>query len=366
MPSPFQRNLESTVATTHDARLWATAMCRLALHFARQGESEHALTHIGEVRNRFGKALDAEVAVWLMLSEGVLRFSKGDLAASADRLKRSYGIACALPGSSARPVCAAWLAHTALNTRRFGEMGVLLKDALSLATEDDHQARARACLVVADAFHYAGRFDLARPWYEKARVHATSEGDEASVSAMLHNVAAFRTANVRLADALGTKLPEEARRASMEATSAAAYDHAIGTRSFNEFLPHVNEQLLIVDGKYREALDQLSRIDVSGLPTRVHAVHYADYATCALETGDAALARRLSQAALNALKTLEMDPDDIAYVCCRLANVFAKTGDNERAIEMQSRGGVAMNAHRGIQAELLATLEAVTVSLQPT
>jgi hypothetical protein len=60
---------------------------------------------------------------------------------------------------------------------------------------------------------------------------------------MLHNIAAFRASNLKLADALGAQLVNEARHASMEAASAAAYDRAIGTRSFDQFLPHVTAQV---------------------------------------------------------------------------------------------------------------------------
>jgi hypothetical protein len=56
-------------------------------------------------------------------------------------------------------------------------------------------------LVIADAFHYAGRFDLAKPWYAAAREHALVEGDDAMISAMLHGVAALRANQVRLANA---------------------------------------------------------------------------------------------------------------------------------------------------------------------
>lgn len=363
MTSRLLRELESLVGSTDDPLVWARGMCRLALYFARQGDTEQSLDAMKAVRTRFEGALGAEVAAWLMLAEGVLNFSQGDLGASADRLRRSYAIAIASNSVDARPICAAWLAHMALNTRRFSNMVSFLRESLTQAKPDDHATLARASLVLADAFHYAGRFDLARPWFEKARLHATNEGDEAAVSAMLHNVAAFRTSNVRLADALGTKLPDEARRASMEAMSAAAYDRAIGTRSFGEFLPHVNEQLLIVDKKYKQALEQLSKIEVQGLPTRVHAVHHVDHATCALQTDDTILADELSVAALDALDRYEMDPDDVAYVCCRLIAILTAVGRTSKADELQLRATAAIEKHRDIQEALCTSLTELTASL---
>jgi hypothetical protein len=363
MTSKLLRDLDASIRSTQDPYVWARSMCRLALHYARQGEAPHAVEVINAVRKRFDGSLGAEVAAWLMLAEGVLNFTSGDLDASVDRLKRSHAIARASNSLAVTPACAAWLAHMALNTRRFCDVTPFLREALVEAKPENSQALARASLVLADGFHYSGRFDLARPWYERARIHATNEGDEAAVSAMLHNVAAFRTANVRLADALGERLPEEAKRAAMEATSAAAYDHAIGTKSFGEFLPHVNEQLLIVDRKFGDALAQLSAIDVRGLPTRVHAVHYVDYATCAFETGDARLAEGLAESALNALNKYQMDPDDVAYVCCRLASIYRRSADSSSGDTLQRRASAAMEQHKSIQADLCNRLSELTATL---
>jgi hypothetical protein len=244
-------------------------------------------------------------------------------------------------------------------------MAALLKESLHFAAEDDHQARARASLVLADAFHLGGRFDLARPWYDLARLHATREGDESTISAMLHNVAAFRACNVKLADALGNRLHDEARRATMEATSAAAYDHLVGTRSFEQFIPHVTAQLLIVEKKYQAALASLSRIDVGGLPNRAHAVHYVDLATCALHIGDRPLLDRMLPEAVKALDT-STDADDVIYVCCRLASIFGAMDNMQLADQFQSRARSEIGAYRVSQAALVTKLVQLTDALTST
>jgi hypothetical protein len=238
----------------------------------------------------------------------------------------------------------------------------LLREAFELTRPDDHQARARACLVLADAFHLAGRFDLARPWYEQTRQHATAEGDESTLSALLHNVAAFRASNVKFADALGTYLSEEARRASLEATSAAAYDHAIGTKSFDQLIPHVVEQLFVAEGKYKEAFDQLSRMDLAGLPARGHATHYADYALCAWHIGERALAEQLIPKALAALE-LPIDADDAAYTCCRLASLLSAAGKGQLAAELQNKAIEEAARYRTFQSNLEASLMQMTADL---
>ena len=203
MHSRLLRDLDAVITTTQDATLWARSMCRRASHLARQGQTDEAKLAIATVRSRFVDSLSPEIAAWLMLAEGILWFSIGEFAKFEDRLRRAHGIAIASKYEAARAACAAWLALSAFNDRRYEEMTSLLREAFDLAASDDHQTHARASLVLADAFHLAGRFDLARPWYECTRQHATSEGDESTLSAMLHNVAAFRASNVKFADALG-------------------------------------------------------------------------------------------------------------------------------------------------------------------
>jgi hypothetical protein len=353
------------ITTTRDPNLWARAMSRRASHLARQGETEEAKQTIAAVRSRFGTALVPEVAAWLMLAEGILWFSIGDFAKFDDRVRRAHGIAVASRYDAATASSAAWLALSAFNDRRYGEMTLLLREAFALASGDDHQARARASLVLADAFHLAGRFDLARPWYERARQHATSEGDESTLSAMLHNVAAFRASNVKFADALGTYLSEEARRARLEATSAAAYDHAIGTRSFDQLLPHVVEQLFVAEGKYQEAFDQLARMDVAGLPVRGHATHYADYALCAWHVGAHKLAEELIPKALSALE-LPVDADDAAYTYCRVASVLTASGRGHLAADLQAKAAKEAARYREFQSRLEADLLKLTAELLAT
>ncbi|HEU5295946.1 MAG TPA: hypothetical protein VFU71_14285 [Burkholderiaceae bacterium] len=314
---------------------------------------------IATVRSRFAEALVPEVAIWLMLAEGILSFSTGDFPKFTDRVKRAHAIARAASYAVGRATCAAWLALSTFNDRRYDEMIPFLTEAFSFAAKDDHQALARACLVLAVAFHLSGRFDLARPWYEATRQHALAEGDESTLSAMLFNVASFRASNVKLASALGLHFEEEARRATLEATSAASFDQAIGTKSFAQFFPHLVEQLLVAEGKYKEAFDQLARMDVSGLPAWAHAAHYADYATSAWQLGEHGLAKQLVPKAIAALER-PIDPDDAAYACCRLAYLATEAGDAAMAADLRARAHKEVARYREFQAGLADKLLQVT------
>jgi len=278
--SRLLKNLDAVIESAHDTVLWARAMCRQASHFARQGETDEALRSIATVRSKFGHALNPEVAVWLMLAEGIISFSTVDPARFADRVKRAHGIAVAANYAAGRAAAAAWLALSCFNDRRYDAAIAFLTEAFEVAGKDDHQARARASLTLAICFHLAGRFDLARPWYEATRQHALAEGDDSTIGAMLFNVATFRASDVKFASALGLEFEEQARRANLEASSAAAFDQAIGTKSLPQLFPEFLAHLLVVEGKYQEALDQFQRKDLRELVAWGHAAYYADYATC--------------------------------------------------------------------------------------
>jgi len=148
----------------------------------------------------------------------------------------------------------------------------------------------------------------------------------------------------------------------MEATSAAAYDHSVGTNSLAQFIPHVTGQLLVIERRYQEALACLSRIDLSGLGRRSHAVHYVDVATCALNLGEGAL---LGEAIPKVVSALEdsIDKDDIVYVSCRLAAIYEALGQTAAAYEANVRAKAEIEEFRTIQSVLVSSLLEVTASL---
>jgi tetratricopeptide (TPR) repeat protein len=362
MKSRLLARLEEDARTSADRVSWARSVCRAASQFARQGLTTEASIAIDSVRRTFGVGLDPEVASWLMLAEGIMHFAAGDHRAALDRIRRAEGLAVALNTTPAKATCAAWLAHIEFNLSNFDSMIPLLCRALKEAAPGDHQALGRASLVMADAYHYAGSFSQARPWYDAARLHATSEGDEAMIGAMLHNVAAFRAVNVLLANALGECLPEEAQRAKMEATSAASYDTAVGTRSFDSLTALLSGQLLIVEGKNQEAQERLSSVDLAALPERLWPVLHADIAWCANILGDTERSKAHCREALTAMKT-QMDDDDAAYAWSRLASLYGTFGDSVASDEMAKKARAAMERLRELRCSLKQRLDACAASL---
>lgn len=360
MQSRLLSDLDQKISTSEDAVSWSRAVCRKASHFARQGQSQLALEQIGKVRAFYGTQLEPEAACWLMLAEGILHFFQLRSDEAYDRLRRAYGVSNALQVANARPTCAAWMAHIEFNESRFDSMCLFLKEALKLAAANDHQAQARAALVFADAIHFAGSFAKAKPWYQRARLHATEEGDEATLSALLHNVAAFRAVNIRIADAFGEALPSEAKQASLEAASALNYDRAIGTESFDALVPLLQAQLMIVDHKFDEADAILGAVDPHSVPERLAPLVTVDRASCASAKGNHSLGRLLADEAI-AQSARVSEPDDRAYLFARYSTIAKQSGFAAGTSEALAR--VNLGKHRQLQADLMCMLDQVSLDL---
>jgi len=361
MQSRLLTTLNAQASSTRDPVVWARSVCRAASHFARHGKTQDALTSIGVVRAQFGNELHPEVASWLMLAEGVLHFFQAQTREAYDRIRRAYGLAIALRTESALPSCAAWMAHVEFHDCAYEKMAAHLEEALTLAKPEDHQARARASLVLANAFQLAGTYPLARPWYEHARLNAAAEGDEATLSAMLYNVAAFRASNVRLDDAFGLEVGTEAHRAGMETASSVNFDFAIGTESL-EFLSHMLRGLMLtVKRQYSDALELFAAIDVAKVPKGMLPPVHADQAWCQANLGNTVEAMALASVAAAGLSE-KTEADDAAYVHCRVAQVAEHCQQSALAEKHRAAAATALVTHRRLQAEMLNRLQAIRTS----
>jgi hypothetical protein len=296
-----------------------------------------------------------------MLAEGVLHFFQVQTRESYDRIRRAYGLAVALNTESALPSCAAWMAHFEFNECMYDKMAIHLSEALTRAKPDDHQARARASLVMADAFHLAGRYDLARPWYEETRQRAAAEGDEATLSAMLYNVAAFRAANVRLADTFGLDTTKEAQRAKMETASSVNYDFAIETQGLDFLTKMLQGLILTIQKEYKSAFDIFNNIDKTKIPKRMLGPIHADLAWCCTNLGDLDNGWRLGLIASESLPDIS-EADDHAYVASRISEIATLCNREEDASTFREIATVSLETHRAFQINLLTQLNSISLS----
>jgi hypothetical protein len=133
------------------------------IYLARQGKYEEAQAIVDALRGKLAARPNAEVTAWISLVEALIQFYSQPVPRALDRLRRAHALSRAMNHPVLVPLCAAWLAHIEFNANRMASMLQYAVEALRLAQPAHHAALARVSLVIADAFHYAGRFDLAKP-----------------------------------------------------------------------------------------------------------------------------------------------------------------------------------------------------------
>ena len=356
--SRLLNNLNAQAGKARDPVVWAMAVCRAASHFAGHGKTDEALTAIGVVRGQFGKDLHFDIASWLMLAEGVLHYFKAEIPQAYDRIRRAYGLAIALRNNSAFPSCAAWMAHLEFNSCKYDEMSKHLEEALTTAKRGDYQAIARASLVLATAYHIAGEFELSRPWYERARLNAAAEGDDATVSATLHNMASIRASNVRLDDTFGGETKHETKRVALEATSSYVYDYAIGHKGLNFLTQMLGGLISTLNGCYTEALEKFKSIELEQVPDRLRPLVMIDTAWCEVQLGQATVGWPIALEVLSLLSSVN-DDDDIAYIRSRLGQIGVACNQPDFAATNTDAAMEALGRHKQFQASLLARLQSI-------
>ena len=355
MTSRLLSTLRAEANAASDKIAWARTVCRMASHLARQGDEQNSAAVISSVRVEFKDNLHPEVACWLMLAEGIVHFCQLRPKEANDRIRRAVAISRAIGIDRAIPACTAWMAHLNFNEGNFDGMLENLRIALKTAGFDDHQAGGRAALVMADAFHFAGDFAMARPWYERCRLHAAAEGDETTMNAMLHNVAAFRASNIRLLDAFGEVELAESRRATIQAQSAYTYDAMLGGETFKLLLPLLRGQLLVVERKYVEAIAIFRKINFAELHSRLTPILQIDISWSLSNLNNITEATNLLNHAIS-IFPLIVDFDDKAYFCSRAAQTAAICNKLDIVNLWRTEAATALSAHKSTQASLLIKL----------
>jgi tetratricopeptide (TPR) repeat protein len=251
------------------------------------------------------------------------------------------------------------MAHFEFNANQMPTMLAHAREVLATTKPEHHAAWARISLVLADAYHFAGRFDLAKGWYAKVREHALVQGDDAMTSAMLHNVAAIRTNNARIADAFRLDLNVDIRRAELEAESTLNYDFGIGTTSLKTLVPLVRAQLFTIQGRFPDALklfnDVLDNKHEEDLERR-DACHHADRAWCLAASGDITSALTWAKVAESRVLPI-CDVDDLACAHARLAAIYLSAGDEITSAKHLATANGHLEAHRTAQGALLDGLD---------
>jgi hypothetical protein len=330
-----------------------------AAYRSRLGQFSESRAELEIMRQKYRDSPNVAISSWLNLVEGVVgHFSNMDSSARG-KILRAYALSSAANLPRIRALSAAWLAHMDYLQVDVASMARHAAEALQLADEAEHSARSRASLVIAQAYHFAGRLDLALPWYEQARYHAVAEGDDATLSALMHNMAWLRGQRLRATDCgLAPDLAAVEEHALLGADSTANFDSLIGSTSLRALVPILRAQILTVQTQYAEALGIFEAELPSALKDgmgRLQADLLADQAWCRVQCGQCEAA--LEDAALaEASIDVAGHFDDRALAYGRLAQIYAALGQQCGADANRELAIAAWSGHVLLQTKVVAAL----------
>jgi hypothetical protein len=337
---------------------------------ARQGQLERARAAIDELAAQLAwQPNNPALRAWLTLAEGLHGYYSVIGREAQPTLESAYALAQQAKGAvRLQATTAAWLANLAFANDDMPRMASLVREALDTAAPEHRGARARATLVAGYAYHFAGNADVAQRWYEASRRHAIAEGDEAHLSALMHNQAWMRASQARMALLFdGADNASAVTHALMGAESIGHYDAGIGTASLGSLVPMLRAQVLTAQGRWTDALALFNVNFKSAMDEglqRIAPCLLADRAWCELNLGRADAARSLAAAADHALRE-PCDLDDSAMAHARLAQTCAGLHDDDAAARHRASAAQQIATHREQQRHLRALLDRSLEGLDP-
>lgn len=357
-PSRLLLRLEAGIGSAKSTLEADCLRAERAGYLARLGRFEEVRAELAALHERYDARPNVEISAWVNLVEGLVIHSREMGQAARDKVLRAYALSGAAGLVQMRALSAAWLAHMDFLVADIVSMARHADEALTVADESHNSARARASLVVAQGYHQGGRLDLALPWYFSARQHAISDGDDAMISALMHNMAWLRASNLRQEKLLGIRTVDENNYSLLSAQSTAHYDLMVGATNLQGHIPILQAKLLVLSGKPAEALDlfdeHLPTVVREGLG-RLQADLIADRAWCRVQLGQTSEAK---EDAILAEFNIDLHGqfDDRAFAHSRLAEVFSALGESEAEARHQRLADAAWQGYVEFQARLVTLL----------
>ncbi|MEO8278241.1 MAG: hypothetical protein ABI564_01045 [Ideonella sp.] len=362
--------LDSDIRKTYDPVDSACLRAERAMQLARLGQFDKAHQEMASLHAGFDRLPTASVSAWICLAEGCIAYFSSLSSAARDKMQRAHAISAAANLTRIRAISAAWLAHMDFAQFDLEATSRHAREALELADPSNLAAISRACLVVGVAYHFANRLDLAQPWFVRSRECASAEGDEATLSAVIYNIAAYRGNHALQNSLFGGDSSEHARQALAGADSTDNLGQWVGITSLDALVPMLRAVIHSVQGEHDKALAlyQAHWLDAKrqGLG-RLSANYLADMAWCRWNRGDVDGARRDAASAGGNIDP-SMHADDRAVAHGRLAQVYRAIGEIDNALQHEGKARESWNVHKRLQAraiELLADLPAPGSPVSP-
>jgi tetratricopeptide (TPR) repeat protein len=354
MKSRLLARLEERIAVSRDGEK-EELLAERAAYLARSGRVEVALSEIAAVRQRSLKPSNSRVSAILNLAEGLCHYYKDMNPTAEDRFARSRAIAQLGGHADLIARASSWLGLVKYGDYKFIDMVRCIDESVEVTDELEPSAAARSSLNIAQTLHLANRFDMSLSWYRRAHLMAVETEDEATISAMLHNMASIWASNTRNASLGGPETPDSSRQAFMGALSTFNFDELVGISALGIFTPLLEAQISSLNLDYERAL-LLYESNLSELKLKVgggwQAWLLADRIWCRLKCG-------VGEDAVNNLDSVFallddcQHPDDQAAAQMRMAQSWRVLGDKGKAAQLEHGAQDCWTRFGHMQAEML-------------
>lgn len=367
-PSRLLRFLDERIARARTRHEADCARGERACYMARQGNFADASREIQHLMVRYQEQPDAEIFIWINLAEGLVNYFRelGHLA--REKIMRAYALSSASGISNLHALSAAWLAQMDFAKLAASGVATYAMEAFKFGSTDNHAARFRASIVVAQALHLSGRWDLAAPWYTVARLHATAEGDTLSISALMHNMVSMRLDHFRQVILTGGGESSGAAYALVGIDSSENFDSLIGSSTLEELRPIMRARFLSLSSRPSEALSIYEDQVIGKILTRIVRLEsdvMSDIGLCYLKQGNVVEAKRAIGVAEDAISRCAQ-VDDLAATHTRLRDIYSSFGDAATASSHDLRATDLWMEFRGIQHRFVESLGSVKPPAPPS
>jgi hypothetical protein len=254
-PTPMLTRLELEIASIADPVVADSKKLERASYISRLGRIDEAASIINSVKKKYESRPDGRISCWVHLANGLNQYFADMNPGARESLLRSHALSAAVKLPYETSLAAAWLAHLEYARSDYISMSKYIDIAFDISFSEYDSSTTRAALVVAQAYHFLGDVDSALMWYRFVRIVATNNGDGATISAMMHNMAWLKF-QVSRAQSCGLPIEgmEVGNQILMAAQSAESYDEIIGSVSLPSLLPMLTAQILLANHDFEGAL----------------------------------------------------------------------------------------------------------------
>ncbi|HEY1092437.1 MAG TPA: hypothetical protein VGE47_15185 [Burkholderiaceae bacterium] len=342
--SRLLKEIERDIAAAASPLESVGAQARRSILLARHGRVPAARDALTALHQLAFQHPQLQMAAWLHLVEGLLSYFSDFGSDAWPSLQRALNMAEAGGNSEVRDLALAWMCHLAYVRHDADTCAALAARAQAEIAREHHSARSRLCMALGLAQHYAGQAEVAKSWWAQCRAHAQAEGDDATLSALIYNMAEQNLGQLRRETLIRATSLQAAQRpeALLVADSVTHFDAAVGGSALEVLTPLLRAQALLLQGEHGQALalfeEHLPTALSKGLE-RLGSRLLSELAWCRLQCGQLDAARQQAAAAEQELDPTH-DVDDRAATFSRLTQVYAALGDAEAA-QRHQRAAVA-------------------------